>query len=307
MRRCLTHALFAVVVATPVTALAQDPNCPPGAWFCEPTEVPPAPAAEEAEAPAADAPAEAPLPRPGKPAAKHPRQAAAPPPVVIYQQSPTSPPPQVVIVAPGGEPPPRVIVRTVPPPPPAPPKFRWRPEWGVNLRLEGVTLGKHRGAAEDAGMGGLGVSLRYRPVPGFAFDVGVDVLGGTDYNGYERTEVPLSLNGILYVNPRSRVQFYFMGGLHASHAEVNVPTTLTVDGESSESLQPTEYDYFGGQGGVGLEFRVSRRVALNIDALAFIRNRTDDGGTPEFTDPETGRTTDTSGGGLFRGGITFYW
>jgi hypothetical protein len=27
---------------------------------------------------------------------------------------------------------------------------------------------------------------------------------------------------------------------------------------------------------------------------------------PEFTEPETGRTTNSSGGGL-RGGITFYW
>jgi hypothetical protein len=159
-------------------------------------------------------------------------------------------------------------------------------------------------------MGGLGISLRYRPVPAFAFDLGADVLGGIDYNGYERTEVPLSLSGILFVNPRSRVQFYFMGGLHISHAETQLPddTIMVSDGEDTAYLAPEgEYDYFGGQGGIGLEFRISRRVALNIDALAFIRNRTDDGTVPEFRDPETGRTTDTSGGGLFRGGLSFYF
>ena len=73
------------------------------------------------------------------------------------------------------------------------------------------------------------------------------------------------------------------------------------------ALPNTEYDYFGGHGGIGLEFRLSRRVALNIDALGFIRNRTDDDPRPEFVDPETGRTTNTSGGGMFRGGISFYW
>ncbi|MCC6554283.1 MAG: hypothetical protein IT372_14975 [Polyangiaceae bacterium] len=311
MRRCLTHALFALALTTPLTALAQDPNCPPGAWFCEATEVPQPPAdGPDADAPGAVAPA-APAPpphaRPGHSTAKAPpRQAPAPPPVVIYQ-SPSSPPPQVVIVAPGGQPPPGVVVRTPPAPPPPPPKPRWREEWGINLRVEGIALGKDRGSGEHDGMGGVGLSFRYRPVPAFAFDVGVDVIGGVDYNGYERTEIPLSLNGILYVNPRSRVQFYFMGGIHASHAEVDVPTTLEADESGPDSIEPTQYDYFGGQGGIGLEFRLSRRVALNIDALAFVRKRTDDGTTPEFTDPETGRTTDTSGGGLFRGGISFYW
>jgi len=43
--------------------------------------------------------------------------------------------------------------------------------------------------------------------------------------------------------------------------------------------------------------------------VGFIRGRTDDAARydPEFVDPDTGRTTNTSGGGLFRGGITFYW
>jgi len=69
------------------------------------------------------------------------------------------------------------------------------------------------------------------------------------------------------------------------------------------------YSYFGGQLGAGLEFRVTRRVSLNLDLVGFMRGRTDQEARvqPEFTDPDTGRTTNTSGGGLFRGGITFYW
>jgi hypothetical protein len=159
-------------------------------------------------------------------------------------------------------------------------------------------------------MGGLGLSLRYRPVPAFAIDLGLDVVGGIDYNGNKRTEVPLSLSGMLFVNPRSKVQFYFMGGLNVSHAQVERATILTSsdpDQPGIATLTDVEYDYFGGHGGIGLEFRLSRRVALNIDALGFIRNRTDDGLEPEFVDPDTGRTTNTSGGGMFRGGLSFYW
>lgn len=314
MRRCLTHALVAVAMTTPVTAFAQDSKCPPGAWFCEEVEPPraatpaePPPAADPGDVTEAEAlpPPQAPRP-PRRPA---PRRDA--PPVIIYQTSPTNPPTQIVIVtAPAGTPPPGVIVRPAvppPPPPPPPPKRRWRSEWGVNLRLEGVSMGHRDGVDEDAGMGGLGIGLRYRPVPAFAIEAGVDVLAGTDYNGFERTEVPFSLNGLLFVNPRSRVQFYFTGGIHVSHAEVEASKSPTSSEDEYEFAPNTEYDYFGGQGGIGLEFRLSRRVALNLDGIGFIRKRTDKGTTPEFTDPHTGRTTDTSGGGVFRGGLSIYW
>src|SRR5262245_26688547 len=95
MRRCLTHALVAVAMTTPVSAFAQDPNCPPGAWFCEPVEAAPAEppaAAEPSQAPepqALPAPPPAAAPPPSKP--QPPRRGT--PPVVIYQTSPTSPPP----------------------------------------------------------------------------------------------------------------------------------------------------------------------------------------------------------------------
>ncbi|AKT35925.1 hypothetical protein [Chondromyces crocatus] len=322
MRRCLIHALPAVALLTSVPALAQDQDCPQGAWFCE--QVPEEDLPEADAVPPEEEPEAAPPPqrrehherrerRGPRPRAARP---AAPPPVVVYQPPSDGQTPQVVIVTPGGQPPPQVVVRTVPgvppAPPPPPPRRKWRSEWGFNLRLQGASFGSTRGAAEDAAMGGAGLSLRYRPVPAFAIDLGVDVLGGIDYHGFKRAEIPISLSGMVFVNPRSRVQFYFMGGMHASYAQVERTAIITSDTPGVPSTVSTftqEYDYFGGHGGIGLEFRVSRHVALNIDGLGFIRSRTDDqaASNPEFYDPATGRTTNTSGGGLFRGGISFYW
>jgi len=351
MRR-LTPALIvaAAALSQPAVALA---DCPPGAWFCEdagpdnvqviapPEEeaVPPPPAAVEV------VPEDEELP----PARTAPSHRRAQPPVVIYQ--PAQPVPQVqtqapartqiIIIAPGARthvvrrhhpavrvapppaPPPPVRVMTAPArlrtPLAAPAKRRWQSEWGLNLRLQGVSMGGdgdrrdngEQSAHPDAGMGGFGLALRYRPVPAFAVEGSFDILGGTDFNGFDRVETPFSLNGILYVNPRSRAQFYLTGGVHWSSA-----TVTSEDADPRLSPNPdgnnfsAEYKYFGGQGGIGLEFRVSRRLALNVDALAFIRKRTDDGaetGPAEFSDPRSGQTTNTSGGGLFRGGMTFWW
>lgn len=324
MRRCLLNALSVAVAATfTAPALAQD--CPPGAWFCEEVSQPAAPEVEPEKEfevgpppPAVREPPPPPVHRRRGPkirfATPPPGRHHAPPPVVVYQPPPPGgPPPQIVIVAPGAQrPATRVVVReevqSVPLQPPA--KRRWHRRWGLNLRVEGATLGgEERGGSEDAGMGGLGMSLRFRPVPAFAFDAGIDVLSGTDWNGFQRTEMPISLSGMLFVNPKSRVQFYFLGGMHFSHAEVESDSfePLRDGGWDDDDANTREYSYFGGQGGIGLEFRISRLVALNVDVLGFVRKRTDEGGPAEFIDPVTGQTTNTSGGGLLRGGLTFWW
>jgi hypothetical protein len=71
----------------------------------------------------------------------------------------------------------------------------------------------------------------------------------------------------------------------------------------------TQYTYFGGQIGIGLEARVTRSVAFNVDLRGFMRSRTDQLAqqTPEFGPDAQGRTTNTSGGGLFTGGMTLYF
>lgn len=201
---------------------------------------------------------------------------------------------------------PQEVREYAPPPPVRRKRQQWRSEWGVNLRVEGVSLG-HKGAAEGAGMYGAGFSLRYRPVPRFAFDAGLDILGGTDYNGFDRRETPFSLSGIFFINPRSRFQLYLMGGINFSHARAKSEESSALLERDEDGGFSAEYNYFGGQGGAGLEFRLSRHMALNIDALAFIRHRTNDSARPEFINPETGQTTKNSAGGVFRGGLTFWW
>jgi hypothetical protein len=177
----------------------------------------------------------------------------------------------------------------------------------LNLRVEGALLGHSPAANSDSGLGGVGMSLRYRPTPGFAFDFGADVLAGNDYNGFARTETPVSLSSIVYLNPKSRVQLYLLGGAHYSHAEVRSDV-------ASYLLQPigggqfgASYDYVGGQGGGGLELRFGPHFSMSFDVLGFVRSRVGDLAKPEFEDYSTGRTSNTSGGALVRGGMTFWW
>jgi len=292
------------------------PDCPPGA-FCEEQEVtPPAEAmtAEEAEEAAAAAEAEAeaeergttvvlPPPRPGDDPGR--------PRTFTYVPDPEGGPGQVIIYEDGAAPPhfPGDAVEPAPPPPPPPPKKRkWRRHrrWGLNMRIDGVLLPRMSDEDADVGMAGLGLSLRYRPIPHFAIDLSGDFLGGHDSNGHERQEVPISASAMLYVNPRSLAQFYFFGGLNWSFARVQ-----------SEEIQPNfaeatqdDYTYFGGHLGAGLEFRVARLIGINIDGLAFARTRTDDDGDgryPEYIDYDTGETSNASTAGLLRAGVTFWW
>ncbi len=263
MRTILALSLASACVLSPALARAQeDPNCPPGGWFCEETP-PPAESPEEGAPP----PPEAGPPR-------------YPPPVIVYEPEPQRPPP---------------------------PKQRrpWRRKWGLNLHLEGVMMGHGDNRHDDSGMAGIGLGFRYRPIPHFAVEAGLDFLGGVDWQGNDRRESALLLNAMVFVNPRDAVQFYVLGGFGFSGA------TVTPRDQYGDPIEGNEqhWSYFGGQMGLGLEFRVTRRVSLNLDVVGFIRGRTNDEArlSPEFTDPETGRTTNSSGGGLFRGGITFYW
>jgi hypothetical protein len=312
MRRVSPLFIFlGIALCTPVAWAQGASNCPPGSWFCADVTVPgPAPSTE-ASPPVAPPPGgekKAVTPSEGTttstngttiqtapsnggttiivntapPAAQPP--AAQPP----MRQSPPPPPPRAVLPPPRYEP--------LPPPPPR----KHRSEWGFNMRLVGALMGDRRNEGRDdkAGMGGLGFSLRARPTGHFALDLGLDFIGGVDYQGNKRSEVPFTVNAMLFVNPRSKTQVYFLGGIGWSSAQVE----LAPD-------QIAHYSYFGMQGGIGLEFRVARQVGIDVDLLGFIRGRTDSLAEkqPEFIDKDTGRTTNTSGGGLLRGGVVIYW
>jgi hypothetical protein len=178
--------------------------------------------------------------------------------------------------------------------------------FGLNLRAEAALLSEQRYGYRDYGMGGIGASLRYRPVPAVALDAGIDIIGGTDTNGFARREVPLSVSTMLYLNPRSFAQFYFMGGLNLSFARV-----------ASNYIEPNfaggstdDYTYVGGQFGGGVEFRMTRAVAFNVDLLGTLRSRVDSDGNgryPEYYDARTGLSSNSSGGGLLRAGLTLWW
>lgn len=204
------------------------------------------------------------------------------------------------------EPPVRPKFATEPPPPPSPPWRRpARREWAFDVHLLAALIGA-RGADPDAGMGGVGFGLRFRPVPHLAIDGQLQLAFGNDYNGDERRETGFLLNAVGFLSPRSRIQPFILAGLHLSRAQVargfrhqGLPIA-TID---------QHYSYFGMQFGAGIEGRITRRTALHFDILAFVRGRTDDDelSGPEFVDPDTRDTTNTSGGVLLRGGALFYW
>lgn len=309
MRHCLALATAIALTGLGLTGLpalafaqeeGQEEDCPPGGWFCEGSGNNP-----DATDPNSK----------GRPGGTSPTPPPAPPPEEAGPRDPgdSSPQPSVVVVTPQGTTPPKVVVVSPGESAQPAPRRRMYREWGVNMRLEGALLGNDGARSKDSGMGGLGFSVRYRPIPHFAVDAGVDFVSGKDWAGNPRRETLLMFNGIVFFNPHDAVQFYTFGGFGFSRASVD--TTVAMDNAMTPGATYWEtarkhYSYFGGQLGLGLEFRVSRRTALNADLLGFIRGRTDDAALsqPEFVDAsDPARTTNTSGGGLLRGGITLYW
>lgn len=188
----------------------------------------------------------------------------------------------------------------------APPAYTYVPrqpktkrEWGLNLHGGGLMIGS--GRSGNAGMGMAGLGLRYRPIPHMGIEADVDFAGGRDYYGFRRSETALSFNGLLFVNPQNKLQLYFLGGFGFSGAHA-------VDDRSQFNRTEYHYGYFGLTIGAGVELRLSKVIALNLDVRGFVRGRIDDDAdrSYEFTD-RNGRGTNASGGGLVQGGLTFYW
>jgi hypothetical protein len=276
-------SLVALLGTLTVPARAAD-DCPEGDWFCEPA---PAgdPAAEPGPAPARDR------------AEREGRRRERPP---SPQGSPFEPPPP-----PGMEEDRRVNIDVENVRPARPRHRRGFREWGVNLHANIGLMGDDDDMSPDAGMNGFGGALRFRPIPHIAIEAAAELLWGTDYNGFQRFEQALLVNGLFFANPRSAVQLYGIAGLGFGAAFLD--SGVAADG--LPVLRDETYAYTGGQLGVGVEGRVTRHFALGADLIGFLRWRTDRhaGDEPEFVDPVSGRTTNTSGGGLLRLGATFYW
>jgi hypothetical protein len=191
----------------------------------------------------------------------------------------------------------------VPPPPGKAKKRRWRETFGASLRLQGAGYQSPFGD-QRADLGGLGASFRWRPVPHFALDGGLDLFRGVGFTEENRAEVEGAVSALLYFNPQHRVQIYGLGGFHAAHAELGAP----VDDEWRDAAwsESSGRDYFGIHGGLGLEFRATRLLGLALDLVGVVRTKVDES-SAEFVDLETGTTSNVSGGGRLRAAVNFWW
>lgn len=239
-----------------------------------------------------------------QPAPPPPPQPAPQPPTVVVQPQPQpAPQPPTVVVQPAPQPAP-------PPPPvvqPAPQPRRVvvqrsndrypRSSAGVHLSLGGIF-------GDELAMGGGGAAFRLRPNPHFAVDIGGNFYAGNDYNGMDRWQAPFEVDALFFFNPRNRFQFYALVGVGASYGQAEGLNIHT------RQYDEREYLHLGGTAGVGVEWRISRVFALNVDLRGFIQQRVDDNPEPEFTelnDEGNWQQTDTSGGVTGRFGMTFYW
>lgn len=275
--RLAAGATLAVLLTTARTSFAAD-DCPPGSWFCgdqqqaagqaQPTAEEPAPAAQPTATPAAA----------GTP----------PPPVIVYQAPPRSEPPPPYVYTPA-----------------EPPLLR---NWAIGANVQ---IPLFFGGSNSSGMGGVGGLLRIRPRGGvFAIQGEVGSYFGRDYNGDNRAEFAMAGNVMLFVMPKKRTSLYFLGGLgfSAAHVGRNIYRTAYEGDGYRYSGQPSSSDfgYFGAQTGIGLEVGLGRRVALDFQLRAFMRQRIDSSPEPEFV-RGNGQTTNASAGGMLSTGLTFYF
>ena len=254
-------------------------------------------------------------------------QPAPPPPVYVVQPQPVAPPRQVVVVQPQPPPPQRVVVIQPAPPPPqrvvviqqappppqqqvvvmqpqqqvvvAQPRRRWTMD-DANRRRVGLHAEVGGVVGRQVQMGGFAAGLRLRPVPFLGIDITAGVYGGEDYVGNTRLEVPFRVDARFFVNPQSRVQFYALVG-----AGVSVARAQNYLG------QTRDFTHVGGEVGAGLEFRLNRALALNVDVRGFLRQRVDSDPRPEYVEEDLYgnilRTTDTSAGATINVGGTIYF
>lgn len=178
---------------------------------------------------------------------------------------------------------------------------------GIDVRVDGFA-----GAAaghQAFGLGGAGVGFRYRATPHFGLELGADVLGGRDYNGYRTTSIAGNFGGMLFVNPRSRAQLYLSGGVLVDRSVEHDAPQLTAPGGpaiDATALGDVAHSHVGGYAGLGLEMFATRRLSFHLDMRGVVRQAVG-GDVPEFTDTTTGRSTNTSAGLIGSAGMAFYF
>jgi opacity protein-like surface antigen len=158
-------------------------------------------------------------------------------------------------------------------------------------------------------MAGLGFGGRARPDDAVALDLTLDTFGGVDYVGHRRTEMALDFATTVFFNPHDPVQGFILAGLGWSRADVSYKIhEATPMGSIRQQVDQTYY-YFGLMAGIGLEWRFEQRWGLDFALLGILRGRTDSNAdqNPEYIDPKTKLATNSSGLGLLRLGLNYYF
>ena len=212
-----------------------------------------------------------------------------PPPPVVYQVTPMPPP--VVYVRPQ----PRVVYYQSEPVQIAAPVFA--------LPQRQVGLGLHLGAAavsenEDP-MAGFGAHLRYRMNPNFAVEGTLDLFRGVGYEGLSRREIPVTLNGLWYVNPQNRLQLYVLAGVGVASAHIGAK-----DEAGGEQVDTA---FAGLQAGIGAELRLGQHFAVSGDVRGFVRGRLDENFHSQEAACREGECTPYEGGATFNAAATMYF
>jgi opacity protein-like surface antigen len=150
-------------------------------------------------------------------------------------------------------------------------------------------------------MGGVGLGGRARPDRAVAVDLTLDSLTGIDYVGHRRDELGVNLATSVFFNPHDPVQGFFAAGIGWSRANASYASGAT-------KINNT-YHYFGMFAGLGLEWQVKSHFSLDLALLGMLRSRTDADADnhPEFIDPNTKLVTNSSGAGLVRLGLLYYF
>lgn len=137
-------------------------------------------------------------------------------------------------------------------------------------------------------------------------DLNLDALTGTDYSGNRRDEIAIDFATHVFFNPRDAVQVFLAAGVGWSRADISWSRDAAMFNARSDH---ENYSYFGMLAGLGAEWRVRSHLALELALFGIIRGRVDSkaNDTPEFVDNKTHLATNTSGAGLLRLGLLYYF
>lgn len=190
----------------------------------------------------------------------------------------------------------------------APRVVQFRPQMGLGLRVMGSW---NVNAFTDYGQGGIGGELLFRAHPRLTVEL-TGMWQGTsersEYeNGYRRYDVPVTAGLRVHLgNPRWLVSPYLAVAAGGVWARAYVP----ILGQSGYALEGRDTGWFAeGQLGGGLELRLGRHAAINLDARAATRLRVDRQQRLEVYDA-LGRTVPVMGnqfGLQFHLGLGFYF